>query len=140
MKKINVAVRPVHHSQYRIEGGEIFALEGIALGIAGGWWLCDSYRWHWLLGVLVGIAILTGFMWLLSMTITRLLLFSLNALGSGLLTYLLATALLRATDLTGGFAGTLVALGVGLLLFRRFDVFRHDLGIYHRLKRSQREE
>ncbi len=140
MKKSKVVIRPEHHSQYTIEGGEIFALEGIGLGIAGGWWVCHQFGWHWLLGVLVGACILAGFMWLLSMTITRLIVFGLNALGAGLFTYLLSTALFGATELTGGFIGTVTAVFIGALLVRRFDLFRHDLTVYRNLKEKQNNQ
>jgi hypothetical protein len=137
MKKIRVTVRDEHYSQYRIEGGGIFAVEGIGLGIAGGWWVCHQFAWHWLIGVLVGVGILTGFMWLLSMTITRLIVFGLNALGVGLLAYLVATALFRASEFTGGAIGVLTTISIAAVLVRQYDIFRHDLTVYHRLKEEQ---
>ena len=137
MKKIKATIRAEHHSQYTIEGGEIFALEGIGLGIAGGWWLSHQFAWHWLVGVLAGVSILAGFMWLLSMTVTRLVIFGLNALGGGLLSYLLATALFGASELTGGFIGMLTAIGIAVIFVRRFNIFRHDLNAYRRLKEEQ---
>ena len=48
-------------------------------------------------------------MWLLSMTVTRLVVFGLNALGAGLLSYLLVTTLFDASDPTGVFIGFLTA-------------------------------
>ena len=140
MKKTKVVIRPEHHSQYTIEGGEIFALEGIGLGISGGWWICQQFGWHWLLGVLMGGCILAGFMWLLSMTVTRWVVFGLNALGAGLLAYLLATALFGATDLTGGFIGVIAAALIAVLLVQRFDLFKHDLTIYRNLKEKQNNQ
>ena len=137
MKKIKATIRDEHHSQYSIEGGEIFALEGIGLGIAGSWWSCHQFAWHWLVGVLVGVGILAGFMWLLSMTVTRLVIFGLNALGGGLLAYLIATALFGASELTGGFIGVLMAIGIAVAFVRRFAVFSHDLSAYRRLKEEQ---
>lgn len=132
-----VVIQPQHYSQYIIEGGEIFALEGIALGIAGGWWLCQQTGWHWLVGVVVGLAILTGFMWLLTIRLTRWLVVAFNALGGALLSYLVSTALFGASDLTGGFIGVLTGVGIAALLTRRFVVFSHDLNAYRKLKKEQ---
>lgn len=142
MKKIKqphrrLVIRDEHYSRYSIEGGEVFALEGIGLGIAGGWWVCHQFVWHWLVGVVVGVGILAGFMWLLSMTVTRLVVFGLNALGGGLLAYLLATALFSVSELTGGFIGVMIAIGIAVVFVHRFDIFRHDLNVYRRLKEEQ---
>ncbi|WP_375448477.1 hypothetical protein [uncultured Fibrella sp.] len=137
MKPQKVIIRPEHHSQYTIEGGEIFALEGILLGVAGGWWVCHQLYWHWLAGVLLGAGILAGFMWLLSMTITRFIIFGLNALGAGLLSYLIATALLGVSNLTGSFIGLLMVAAVATLFVRRFQVFKHDLTTYRSSKEDQ---
>ena len=137
MRRREVTVRDEHYSQYRIEGGGIFAVEGIGLGIAGGWWVCHQFAGHWLIGVLVGVGVLSGFIWLLSMTITRLIVFGLNALGGGLLSYLLATALFRASELTGGAIGVLTTISIAAVLVRQYDIFRHDLTVYHRLKEEQ---
>lgn len=140
MKKVKATLRPEHHSQFTIEGGELFALEGIGLGVAGGWWCCHQFGWHWLVGVLVGVSILAGFMWLVTMTLTRMLLFALNAFGGGLLAYLLATALFRADEWTGAFIGLLTAAAIAAILIRRFDVFRHDLKTYQRLREEQENQ
>ena len=137
MKPQKVTIRPEHHSQYIIEGGEIFALEGIALGIAGGWWVCHQLDWHWLAGVLTGAGILTAFMWLLSMTVTRLVVFGLNALGAGLLSYLLVTTLFDASDLAGCLFGFFTAGVVSVVFARRFQVFKHDLTTHSKLKKEQ---
>lgn len=137
MKKIKATIRTEHHSQSTIEGGELFALEGIGLGVAGGWWFCHQFGWHWLIGVAICSCILAGFMWLLTMTATRLVVFGLNAISGGLLVYLLATALFGADDWTGGFIGLTTAITITLFLIRRFDVFSHDLDAYRRLREKQ---
>ena len=137
MKPQKVIIRLEHHSQYMIEGGEIFALEGIVLSSAGGWWVCHQFGWHWPAGVLLGAVLLAGFMWLLSMTITRLIIFGLNALGAGLLSYLLAMALFDASDLRGGFIGFLTAVAVFALIARRFQVFKYNLTTHRNLKEKQ---
>ena len=79
-------------------------------------------------------------MWLLSMTVTRWVVFGLNALGAGLLAYLLATALFGITDLTGGFIGVIAAALIAVLLVQRFDLFRHDLTVYRNLKKQQNNQ
>lgn len=137
MKPQRVIVRPEHYSQYTIEGGGLFALEGLLLGGVGGWWVCHQCSWHWLAGVVIGAGILAGFMWLLSMPVTRLFIFGLNAVGAGLLSYLLATVLFGASDLTSGFLGLLAAVAVAVVSVRRFRVFQHDLATYQSLKKEQ---
>lgn len=140
MKKKKLIIRPEYYSQLTIEGGEIFALEGIGLSIAGGWRLCHQFSWHWLVGVVVGVCVLAGFMWSLSMKITRQIIFGLNALAAGLLSYLLATVLFNATDLTGGFIGVLTAVIVAIWFVRRFEVFKHDLTVYQNTKERQHNQ
>lgn len=138
MKKVRI--RSEHYSRYRIEGGELFALEGIALGLGAGSWICYTYALHWIAGLLIGVTMVAAFFWLLAFPATRLLIFLANALRAGVMVYLLVSVLFACSELTAISIGSLTALAVGGICYQRFTVFQHDMRTYWQLRRQQKEQ